>query len=79
MLTLADAENLKLKEQIAQNLKLDEQTAQLLQQIMLLQDQIDALRSGLTLADLGVDPESFVHSKYIILWACNTLSTNSHH
>ncbi|MVA73002.1 molybdopterin-dependent oxidoreductase [Agrobacterium vitis] len=27
----------------------------------------------------GVDPESFVHSKYIILWACNTLSTNSHH
>ncbi len=25
-------------------------------------------------------PESFVHSKYIIvLWACNTLSTNSHH
>ena len=27
----------------------------------------------------GVDPEAFVHSKYIILWACNTLSTNSHH
>ncbi len=27
----------------------------------------------------GVDPESFVHSKYIMLWACNTLSTNSHH
>ena len=27
----------------------------------------------------GVDPESFVHSKYILLWACNTLSTNSHH
>ena len=27
----------------------------------------------------GVDPESFVYSKYIILWACNTLSTNSHH
>lgn len=27
----------------------------------------------------GVDPESFVHSKYIILWACNTLGTNSHH
>lgn len=27
----------------------------------------------------GTDPESFVHSKYIILWACNTLSTNSHH
>lgn len=27
----------------------------------------------------GTDPESFVHSKYIILWACNTLSTNLHH
>jgi anaerobic selenocysteine-containing dehydrogenase len=27
----------------------------------------------------GVDPESFVHSKFILLWACNTLSTNSHH
>lgn len=27
----------------------------------------------------GVDPEAFVHSRYIILWACNTLSTNSHH
>ena len=51
---------LQLKEQITQNLKLDEQTAQLLQQIVLLQDQIDALRSGLTLADLGVDPDSFL-------------------
>lgn len=27
----------------------------------------------------GVDPESFVHSRYIVLWACNTLTTNSHH
>ncbi|MET0257759.1 MAG: molybdopterin-dependent oxidoreductase [Methylobacterium sp.] len=27
----------------------------------------------------GVDPEAFIHSKYILLWACNTLSTNSHH
>ena len=26
----------------------------------------------------GVDPESFVHSRYIILWACNLLSTNLH-
>jgi anaerobic selenocysteine-containing dehydrogenase len=26
----------------------------------------------------GVDPESFVHSKYIILWACNVVSTNLH-
>lgn len=35
---------------------------------------------AMTIGDTsGVDPESFVHSKYIILWACNTLSTNSHH
>lgn len=27
----------------------------------------------------GVDPESFVHSKYIVLWACNSMSTNLHH
>jgi anaerobic selenocysteine-containing dehydrogenase len=27
----------------------------------------------------GTDPESFVHSRYIILWACNTVSTNLHH
>ena len=27
----------------------------------------------------GTDPESFAHSKYIILWACNTVSTNLHH
>ena len=26
----------------------------------------------------AVDPESAVHSKYIVLWACNALSTNSH-
>jgi anaerobic selenocysteine-containing dehydrogenase len=26
----------------------------------------------------GVDPESFVHSRYIILWACNVISTNLH-
>ena len=51
---------LQLKEQIAQNVKLDEQTRQLLEQIMLLQNQIDALRNGLTLADLGVDPASFL-------------------
>lgn len=51
---------LQLKEQIAQNVKLDEQTRQLLQQVTLLQDQIAALRNGLTLADLGIDPESFL-------------------
>lgn len=27
----------------------------------------------------GVDPESFVHSKYIIIWGCNSVSTNVHH
>lgn len=27
----------------------------------------------------GVDPESFVQSKYIIIWACNSVSTNLHH
>ncbi|MGH8769966.1 MAG: molybdopterin-containing oxidoreductase family protein [Burkholderiales bacterium] len=27
----------------------------------------------------GVDPESFIHSKYIVLWACNSVSTNIHH
>ena len=27
----------------------------------------------------GMDTESFAHSKYIILWACNTISTSLHH
>ena len=26
----------------------------------------------------GVDPESFVHAKYIIIWGCNSVSTNLH-
>jgi anaerobic selenocysteine-containing dehydrogenase len=26
----------------------------------------------------GLDPESFVHAKYIIIWACNSVSTNLH-
>ncbi len=26
----------------------------------------------------GVDPESLVHSKYIVIWACNMVSTNLH-
>jgi anaerobic selenocysteine-containing dehydrogenase len=29
-------------------------------------------------ATAGVDPESFVHSRYIIIWACNMVSTNLH-
>jgi anaerobic selenocysteine-containing dehydrogenase len=27
----------------------------------------------------GVDPESFCHSKYIVVWASNSVSTNLHH
>ncbi|MBR1123149.1 molybdopterin-dependent oxidoreductase [Bradyrhizobium lablabi] len=27
----------------------------------------------------GVDPESLIHSRYIVLWAVNTLSTGNHH
>jgi anaerobic selenocysteine-containing dehydrogenase len=27
----------------------------------------------------GVDPESFVHAKFIVIWACNSISTNLHH
>ncbi len=27
----------------------------------------------------GVDPESFAHAKYIVIWACNSVSTNLHH
>lgn len=27
----------------------------------------------------GLDPESFAHAKFIIIWGCNTLSTNLHH
>lgn len=26
----------------------------------------------------GTEPETFVHSKYIVLWACNVISTNIH-
>lgn len=53
MLTEAKAQ---LTEQIKQNLVLDEQTRQFLQQINLLDDQIKALRDGLSLADLGIGP-----------------------
>lgn len=27
----------------------------------------------------GLDPESFIHSRYIVIWACNSVSTNLHH
>lgn len=26
----------------------------------------------------GMDPESFVHARYIVIWACNMISTNLH-
>ena len=29
-------------------------------------------------ATAGVDPESLVHSRYIVIWACNMMSTNLH-
>jgi anaerobic selenocysteine-containing dehydrogenase len=29
-------------------------------------------------ATAGVDPESLVHSRYILIWACNMISTNLH-
>ena len=29
-------------------------------------------------ATAGVDPESIVHARYIVIWACNVLSTNLH-
>ena len=29
--------------------------------------------------DRGLDPESYIHSKYIVIWACNSVSTNLHH
>lgn len=29
-------------------------------------------------ATAGVDPESLVHSRYILVWACNMISTNLH-
>ncbi|MDT1064689.1 type IV secretion system protein [Paracoccus sp. CPCC 101403] len=51
---------LQLKEQIAANVKLDDQTLKLIEQVQLLQSQISALKDGLTLADLGVDPETFL-------------------
>ncbi|MCJ2106071.1 molybdopterin oxidoreductase family protein [Methylobacterium sp. E-041] len=27
----------------------------------------------------GLDPDSYIHSKYIVIWACNSVSTNLHH
>ncbi|WP_299592924.1 type IV secretion system protein [uncultured Tateyamaria sp.] len=53
---LTEARN-QLQEQIRQNFILDEQTRQLLQQINLLEDQINALREGLTLEALGIGPD----------------------
>lgn len=50
----------QLQEQIAQNLKLDDQTLKMIQQIHLMQSQIDALKNGMSLADLGFDKDSFL-------------------
>ncbi len=27
----------------------------------------------------GLDPESFIYSKYMVIWGCNSVSTNLHH
>jgi len=27
---------------------------------------------------IGIDPESFVHSRFVLIWACNVVSTNIH-
>lgn len=56
---LAEAK-LQLKEQIAANLKLDDQTLKLIEQVQLLQSQLAALRDGFSLADLGLDPSTFL-------------------
>lgn len=56
---LAEAK-LQLKEQIAANLKLDDQVLKMLEQIQLLQSQLAALKDGLSLADLGFDPDTFL-------------------
>ena len=38
------------------------------------------LYSGTTIGPTaGLDPESYIHSKYIVIWACNSVSTNLHH
>lgn len=51
---------LQVKEMIASNLKLDEQILKQIEQIATLKAQLDALRNGLTLADLGIpDPDTF--------------------
>lgn len=50
----------QLQEQIAQNLKLDDQTLKMIQQIQLMQSQINALKNGMSLADLGFDKDSFL-------------------
>ena len=53
---LAEARS-QLQEQIKQNLILDEQTKHMLQQILLLKEQIAALRDGLSLDALGIGPD----------------------
>lgn len=53
-------QKLQLAEQVQQNLKLDDQTLKMIQQIQTLEAQLAALKNGLSLADLGLDPESFL-------------------
>jgi len=53
---LAEARS-QLQEAIKQNVILDEQTKHMLQQILLLKQQIAALRDGLSLEALGIGPD----------------------
>lgn len=73
MLTEAQAQ---LKEQILQNVKLDDQTLKLIQQVQTLQAQYDALTKGLTLAQLNIDPKTWLQG-VIPTWGDLTTSLTS--
>jgi len=60
MIEMISEAKLQLKEAIAANLKLDDQILKMAEQITLLQGQLTALKDGLSLAALGLDPETFL-------------------
>lgn len=51
---------LQLKEMLTANIKLDTQIENMVQQVATLKQQYEALTKGLTLADLGLDPDSLL-------------------
>ncbi len=73
MLTEAQAQ---LKEEILQNVKLDDQTLKLIQQIQTLQAQYDALTKGLSLAQLNIDPRTWLQDM-VPTWGDLTTSLTS--